>query len=419
MEGGRTLFKLRVFCLFLLIGLAGLWGQAKCQTIADDLAARQIVAVPSAGRFALVIGNSDYEHAPSLPNGRNDAAAIAGALQNLGFGVSLSLDVNHDAMRQAIEQFSRSLRPGDVSLFYYAGHGLQANGTNYLIPVDATLTRPSDLAIEGQRLEDIIDAITVENNTAILLLDACRNNPFAQNLSVGKTSRAVNVGLGLAPVDAGRGVYIGFATQPGNIALDGDRDHSPFAAALLRHIATSEIDIEILMRRVRADVMEATEQQQVPWSNSSLIEPGFAFRPDPEKEKSTIQNSKPAMESDAADLEFWRSIKDTSDIKMFRAYLAAFPAGTFSEIAKDRISKLKKPKAPRKKDPQTSTKKAAVVAPAPAHKPARSNRSSESKPLTTTTTTEGRCRDGNIKRCRQNCSEGRRGACRMLRKLGG
>lgn len=318
-------------------------------------------------------------------------------------------------MREAVEQFSRSLRPGDVSLFYYAGHGLQANGTNYLIPVDAALKRPSDLAIEGQRLDDVIDAMTVENNTAILLLDACRNNPFTQTLSLAKKSRAINFGLGLAPVDAGRGVYIGFATQPGNVALDGDGDHSPFAAALLRHIATSEIDIEILMRRVRADVMEATEQQQVPWSNSSLIEPGFAFRPDPEQEKSTIQNSKPPIESNAADLEFWRSIKDTSDIKMFRAYLAAFPAGTFSEIAKDRVSKLKKPKAARTKAPQTSTKKTKPIV-VPALAP---NRSSVSKPPTTTTTFEGRCRDGNIERCRQNCSEGRKRACRMLRKLGG
>lgn len=261
--------------------------------------------------------------------------------------------------------------------------------------------------------------LPLKTTPQILLLDACRNNPFAQNLSLAKTSRAIKVGLGLAPVNAGRGVYIGFATQPGNIALDGDRDHSPFAAARLRHIATSEIDIEILMRRVRADVMDATEQQQVPWSNSSLIEPGFAFRPKPGKERSAIQNSQPAMESDASDLEFWRSIKDTSDIKMFQAYLAAFPAGTFSEIAKDRISKLKRPKVPRKKAPQTSTKKATVIAPAQAHKPARSGRSSVPKPLTTTTTTEGRCRDGDIKRCRQNCSEGRRGACRMLRKLGG
>ncbi|PDQ22023.1 hypothetical protein CN311_06300 [Mesorhizobium sanjuanii] len=405
-----------MFCVFLLLALAGLWGQANGQqTIAEDLAARQTMAIRSAGRFALVIGNSDYQHAPSLPNGKKDAAAIARALQNLGFGVSLILNVSHEAMREAIERFSRGLRPGYVSLFYYAGHGLQANGTNYLIPVDAALNRPSDLAIEGQRLDDVIDAITVENNTAILLLDACRNNPFTQTLSLSKKSRAINVGLGLAPVDAGRGVYIGFATQPGNVALDGDGDHSPFAAALLKHIATSEIDIEILMRRVRADVMEATEQQQVPWSNSSLIEPGFAFRPDPEKEKSAIQNSKPAMESNAADLEFWRSIKDTSDIKMFRAYLAAFPAGTFSEIAKDRISKLKKPKAPRAKAPPTSTKKTKPVV-APALAP---NRSSVSKPPTTTTTSEGRCRDGNITRCRQNCSEGRRGACRMLRKLGG
>jgi len=392
------------------------WGQASGQqTGTDDLAARGAVAIPIGGRFALVIGNSAYQYAPPLPNGTNDAAAIAHALEDLGFSVSLNLDVNHNVMREKVEEFSRRLRPGDVSLFYYAGHGLQANGTNYLVPVDATLNRPSDLAIEAQRLDDVIEAMTVEENTAIILLDACRNNPFARNLSLAKTSRAVSIGRGLAPVDAGRGVYIGFATQPGNVAFDGYGDHSPFAAALLSHMATSEIDIEILMRRVRADVMEATEQQQVPWSNSSLVEPGFAFRPGTEKKNSRIQNSQPAMESDAADLEFWRSIKDTADIKMFRAYLMAFPTGTFNEIAKDRISKLEKPAVPEKKVPPTSTKKAKPAA-APASKPAAPTRSSVSKPVTTTS---GRCRDGNINRCRQNCSAGRQGACDMLRKLGG
>jgi hypothetical protein len=361
----------------------------------------------------LVFGNSTYQNAPLLPNGTSDAKAIASELEILGFDVSLSLDADLDAMRDSLEVFSARLRPGDVSLFYYAGHGLQVNGTNYLVPVDATLERPADLAFQGQSLDDVIEAITVEDNTAIVLLDACRNNPFAGKLLRAKKSRNLNVGSGLAPVQAGKGVYIGFATQPGNVALDGEQNHSPFATALLAHMATPGIDIEILMRRVRADVMEATDQQQVPWSNSSLVEPGFVFRPDGTGLEPTTQGSKPIVDPSAADLEFWRSVKDSTDLKMLRAYLTAFPKGTFTDIAKDKIAKLEKPTI--KKKPQAAVKKS---------KPAAASSTTTSKPAETSRSapdqgsTSGRCRDGDVAQCRKRCKQGVQQACSKLRIMG-
>jgi hypothetical protein len=413
----RTLFKLRIFRLFLLIAAVGSWGHANCQeTEVGVSSTRGAIAVDSdlsGRRYALVIGNSAYAHAPALPNGVNDATAIARSLRNERFEVLLKLDVTLDTLEDAVEEFSRKLQPGDVSLFYYAGHGLQANGANYLIPVDAAIERPADLSIEALRLDDVIEAMTAEDNTAIVLLDACRNSPFTRNLQLSKKSRSIGLGRGLAPVDAGRGVYIGFATQPDNVALDGDTDHSPFAAALLRHMPTADIDIEILMRRVRADVMEATGQQQVPWSNSSLVEPGFAFRPDRAGQKANTQRLGPATGSDAADLEFWQSVKNTSDVNMLRAYLAAFPAGTFRELAEDRIAKLEKPGV-LKKTPALTTKKPNTTTPGQTQKPVQT-RSSGSQP--TPATTGGRCRDGNITRCRENCRAGRKGACDMLRRL--
>ncbi|TIR86525.1 MAG: hypothetical protein E5X21_02505 [Mesorhizobium sp.] len=258
------------------------------------------------------------------------------------------MDTDASTFRALIGKFRRNLRPGDVSLFYFAGHGLQANGENYLLPVDAALQRPADLALEAERLQDIIAAMTAEENIAIVLLDACRDNPFVKQLSGPGQSRGLAIGKGLGALDAGRGVFIGFATQPGNVALDGAVNHSPFADSLVKRIKTPSIDIEILMRRVRLDVMNATSGKQVPWSNSSLVEPGFSFNPDAASSPSSADAYQPDINA-AAELEFWKSIKDTSDVSMYRAYLAAFPNGAFVEIAKSRIAKFQALTPPRKK----------------------------------------------------------------------
>ncbi|TJW82765.1 MAG: CHAT domain-containing protein [Mesorhizobium sp.] len=366
-------------------------------------------------RYALVIGNSAYRYAPPLPNGVNDANAIAQVLRETGFEVTLGLDADASTLRQLIGKFRRNLQPGDVSLFYYAGHGLQANGENYLLPVDAALQRPADLALEAERLQDIIAAMTAEENTAIVLLDACRDNPFVKQLSGQAQSRGLAIGKGLGALDAGRGVFIGFATQPGNVALDGAVDHSPFADSLVKRIKTPSIDIEILMRRVRLDVMNATAGRQVPWSNSSLVEPGFSFNPDAASRQSPAEPYQPDINT-ATELEFWKSIKDTSDVSMYRAYLAAFPNGAFIEIAKSRIAKFKAPTPPRKKILPKKVSRTPLPS-LPINEPS-ANRSAETtapaKPESI-----GRCRDGNKERCRQRCREGARRACRKLQQLGG
>lgn len=403
---------LRVFLACLGLVLAGLSSAAWA---VDD-------AGHSPSRKALVIGNSNYRNTSVLPNSVNDARSMAQALRSLNFEVMLGTDVDGSRFRDMVARFSRDLRPGDISLLYYAGHGLQADGENFLLPVDAVLRRPSDLALETERLQDIIGALTAESNTAIVLLDACRDNPIIQKLSSSNATRSISIGKGLSAFDAGRGVFIGFATQPGNVAYDGATKHSPFTAALLRHIATPSIDVEILMRRVRMDVMARTGGLQVPWSNSSLVEPGFSFKP------SAAATATPPAEplapddlSTATDLAFWQSIKDLNDISMLRAYLAAFPKGAFADIARNRIERLGVPPPAVKKKAAPTTRNAA-----PKSKPSVST-SRKAAPVTRTAEPKpqaapaagGRCRDGNIEQCRRNCREGRRGACRMLRSLGG
>ncbi|MFK0686665.1 caspase domain-containing protein [Mesorhizobium sp. IMUNJ 23033] len=396
--------KICLLCACLLF-LAGL----------STPASSQVEIGQRSHRHALVIGNSAYRYAPSLGNGVNDANAIARVLEEMGFEVTLGLDADASTFRELIGKFRRNLQPGDVSLFYYAGHGLQANGENYLLPVDAALQRPADLALEAERLQDIISAMTAEENTAIVLLDACRDNPFVKQLNGQSQSRGLAIGKGLGALDAGRGVFIGFATQPGNVALDGAANHSPFADSLVKRMKTPSIDIEILMRRVRLDVMNATSGRQVPWSNSSLVEPGFSFNPDAASNQSPSALHEPDINT-ATELEFWRSIKDTSDVSMYRAYLAAFPNGAFIQIAKSRIAKFEAPAPPRKKilPKKVSRRPQASL---PINKPS-ANRSAETtapaKPEAV-----GRCRDGNKEQCRQNCREGRKRACRKLQQLGG
>jgi uncharacterized caspase-like protein len=300
---------------------------------------------------------------------------------------------------------------------YYAGHGLQSNGENYLLPVDAAIERPSDLDLEAQKLDYAINAIALQGVTAILFLDACRDNPFVDRiLSSDAASRGLSVSRGMAPIQAGRGIFVGFATQPGNVAYDGTEDNSPFAKAFLRNVETPDIDIEVVMRRVRMDVMNETHGKQVPWSNSSLVEPGFSFVPG----NGTGGPVSAPSGASAADIEFWNSVKEASEIKLYRAYLAAFPLGMFADQAKESIAKLEKAVPKKQKRSRSPAIKKAQSALSPSSRTvAQPPRSSQSTgpgvTQATVSRTGGRCRDGNLERCRQKCSHGHNGACFALK----
>jgi hypothetical protein len=225
-----------------------------------------------AGRVALVIGNSAYTHAGVLPNAASDAADMADTLAGLGFQVYGGTDMDHRQMLEAVEAFSGAIAPEDLALFYYAGHGAQIGAENYVIPVDVQASDEVTLAAASVRLGTILRTMELRADRRIVILDACRNNPFLQaaaSRSGGDPAR------GLARVEAGVGSYIAFSTQPGNIALDGQGRNSPFTAALLRHIGEPGADIHEVMRRVRSDVVQATGQTQVPWENSSLVDQVF------------------------------------------------------------------------------------------------------------------------------------------------
>jgi tetratricopeptide (TPR) repeat protein len=221
-------------------------------------------------KVALVIGNSAYKHAAPLPNPTNDARDLAAALRKLGFDVVEGRDLDRPGMDNSIRQFSRKLDGADLAVFFYAGHGMQVAGKNYLVPIDAKLERPGDLNFDTVDVALVLAQMESENRVNLIFLDACRDNPLARSLSRSMGTRSSSVGNGLAQIQSAIGTMIAYATQPDNVALDGDGKNSPFTAALLKHIVTPGLDIGTVMRRVRTDVIAATKQKQVPWDHSSL-----------------------------------------------------------------------------------------------------------------------------------------------------
>ena len=223
-------------------------------------------------RVALVLGNSNYENTAALANPKNDADAIGTTLENLGFSVIKGLDLSKSGMELSIRDFVRQLPGADVALFFYAGHAMQVNGTNYLIPIDAQLEDSTAIDFETINFNVILEFMSETDRTSIALLDACRNNPLARNFTrkLGK-SRSAFVGRGLAAPTSGEGqLLIGFATSPGEVALDGEGKNSPFTTALLEHMTTPGLEIELMLKRVKSDVFENTDGRQSPWNNSAL-----------------------------------------------------------------------------------------------------------------------------------------------------
>ena len=224
-----------------------------------------------ARKVALVIGNGDYRVAGRLTNPTNDAGDMAAALRRLGFDVVEGRNLDRRAMDDAIREFGRKLERADLALFFYAGHGLQVNGKNYLVPIDAKLERAGDLALDTVDVATVLAQMEAEKRVNLVFLDACRDNPLSRSLARSLGTRSTSVGAGLAPIQSSIGTMITYATQPDNVALDGDGRNSPFTTALLKHIATPGVDIGAIMRRVRADVIAATREKQVPWDHSSLV----------------------------------------------------------------------------------------------------------------------------------------------------
>jgi uncharacterized caspase-like protein len=230
-------------------------------------------AAQAENRVALVIGNSAYQANKPLNNPVNDAQAVSQMLNQAGFEVVMAFDLTRDIMKQTVEEFAaRILEKGDntVAMVYYAGHGIQADGENYLIPIDAKFQAEDDLAEQGVKLADVVAALEAAKTKArIVVVDACRNNPF------GGAANDENGGLAL--VDAPEGALIAYSTAPGTVAYDGLGKHSPYAAAFMRTARTPNLPVEQVFKKVRLLVNESTDKKQTPWDSARLTTEFFFF----------------------------------------------------------------------------------------------------------------------------------------------
>jgi carboxyl-terminal processing protease len=300
------------------------------------------VAAEAEPRIALVIGNAHYgADIGSLPNPVNDAGLMAQALQQTGFTVIKVTDADQKAMKRAIKDFGEKLSnagPNATALFFYAGHGLQVNGTNYLVPIGADIEKAGDVDIESVSADTVLQQMDfAASRVNIVVLDACRNNPMQRSMR-GMTR-------GLAPIDAPQGTFIAYSTAPGSVAADGSGKNSPYTQALAKTIVQPGVGIEEAFRDVRASVMKATNDKQIPWDSSSLTAP-FFFKTGAAAQTFTTASQPSASKATTApysleaDKAVWDGIKDSKDASDYQAYLNTYPNGLFVSIAKSRVASL-------------------------------------------------------------------------------
>ena len=244
---------------------------------ADALPSRPAGNSSSGRRIALVIGNGAYAHVTALPNPPNDAHAVAKTLRDLGFEVTETINADHATLEKVTSNFIVGATGAKIAVLYYAGHGVQIDGHNFLVPVDIQRDSASNLMAQMTDMDNLLAGLDDNIRTNILIFDACRNNPFEKVADAG-SGRSITISTGLASpgslssgATAGAGTLIAFATAPGKVALDGQGADSPFSTALTKYMPTPGIEVQQMLTRVRADVVAATDSKQVPWSNSSLL----------------------------------------------------------------------------------------------------------------------------------------------------
>ena len=319
-----------------------MWTQRLTVLLAALAGLLVILAAPvlSAERVALVVGNSAYSETTALRNPVNDATAMAAALRRLGFEVIEGMDLDREGFFDKIDAFDEAVRTATMALFFYAGHGLQVGGRNYLGPVDMKLEKRQDLRRRAIELAAVLEVMRSETN--LVILDACRNNPLAGDLERSlRLDRNMLASRGLARVKSTGEMLIAYATAPGNVAADGDGDHSPYTEALLAHIEKPGLSVNDLFTQVTNSVLARTDSKQTPWTNSSLskvvsLVPSVSPEP-PVVVIPPSPSDRLSAEHLAAERVFWESVKDSTNAADLQAYLDQYPGGTYEVLARNRL----------------------------------------------------------------------------------
>ncbi|ORE92285.1 caspase domain-containing protein [Aurantimonas sp. 22II-16-19i] len=317
-------------------------------------------------RVALVVGNSAYVNTVTLDNPSRDARAIALKLQGLGFEVIEGYDLDKPGMDATIQEFAKAVRGADIGMFFYAGHGMQVNGKNYLVPIDAAFEDPSDLDFKAVSLDTVTKQLRYDVAVSLMVLDACRDNPLSRSLarSLKGLSRSANVADGLAKIEidgeGGEGSAIIYATSPDEVALDGEgTPHSPFTQAFLDNIEAQDTDIQVVMSRVTGQVLQSTKNQQRPWINASLtgevflnpkatrvasLEPTVTLAPVAEPAAAAVAKGADDADTLQRETALYNMARQSGQRADYEAYVETFPNGLYVANARKQIERL--PAAP-------------------------------------------------------------------------
>jgi Caspase domain len=272
-------------------------------------------------RVALVIGNGGYRSVPELRNSRNDADDVSEQLKRLGFAVIDGRDLDRSAMQAALGRFAQRLPGADAGLVYYSGHGLQINGQNFLVPVDLKVDDGAFTPFEMVKLDDVVEALSYTDGVRVLVLDACRDNPFANSLARNKGSRGAGMTRGLAKIERSQGMLIAYSTQPNAVAADGTGRNSPFTAALVREMQVPGLEVATVFRRVAVNVNRETGGAQTPELSVSLLQ-DFYLNPQ------------------ESDLSAWQKLGPSASAAGLEAFISRFPASVMVDAARARLDAI-------------------------------------------------------------------------------
>ena len=323
------------------------------------MAAALILATPTLcraqvkeSRVALVVGNAAYPGDSALRNPVNDARAMAKVLEQAGFEVILAENTTRRALTEAFRRFIGQVVPGGVGLFYYAGHGMQVRGANYLVPIDAALSSDFDLRYETLDVNDVLTRLDESRvRLSLIILDACRDNPFARRFRS-------NSG-GLAALDAPRGAFIAYATAPGQTAADGEGSNGLFTTELLKTIATPGLTLEEVFKRTSNAVAQRSADRQLPWVASSFRGEFYFLPPAPVP---AAPPPPPAVPREAIEHAAWTAIASSSDPAAFELFLRRFPDGVYADFARQRLRELAAQKAARDASQEQERQRVAAAA---------------------------------------------------------
>jgi formylglycine-generating enzyme required for sulfatase activity len=292
-------------------------------------------AADAGNRIAIVIGNGSYRNVENLPNTLNDANDIAASLDRLGFTVNKIVNATYEDMRRGFLDFGRRARDADMAIVYFAGHGMEVAGENWLIPIDAKLEADTDAEHEAIALKSVVNTVASTSKLGLVILDACRNNPFAAKMLRKVRARSV-VARGFARVEPADNVLVAYAAKDGTTASDGSGRNSPFTGALLRHLETPGLEINLLFRTVRDDVMGATQREQQPFVYGSLSKELIYLKGAPHIPGPS------ASTTPSSDEVFWSTIRDSSAPALFEEFLRKFPQSARAGEARARLEEIKR-----------------------------------------------------------------------------